>query len=702
MAQETSPAPAKPAWTKIFTAFKVALDLKKLALAAAGIFFAWTGWAAISWTFYGVRGDAPVYVIDLEKKKDEKDVKAEWNRFKSNRASWNLIHELAGSPSDHKPVDAGDVASDVHEYVLLDQWSRGYLTRERLADPIVISGVKDSEAALEVPKLAPIKLTAVDAQAKAELPSLQKAKLTVRAITLWVQTVDKMDEQGKPVKDDTGTVQTQVIKGIEINNVKFNVESGFEKLKEAREVPMELADIEKAAAADVRPVAKAALKTFREHLITPRIKPSGRLRISPWSENRGENPYLIVAMGIKTRGESIAGGGKFLSWLISDQMPVLLEPLYKFLTPIVSFFDPRAGVWDRLYLIFIILWTLAVWGFFGGAICRIAAVQVARNERITLKEAVLFTRERFVSYLAAPAFPLALVAILTIVLIVFGWIEWIPWLGDLFAGLFWPVVILLGFIMAIVLLGLVGWPLMTATISTEGTDSFDALSRSYSYVYQAPWQYLWYNFLAVVYGAALVFFIGFMASLMVFLGKWGVSSAPGLAKSTAANDREPSYLFYYAPTSFGWRNLLISSSQFVETKTEITPDGRKVDRLEFKPEYEKEITGANRFGATLVSVWIYLLFLLVVGFGYSYFWSASTIIYFLMRQHVDDTPLDEVHQEDEDLDDPFLKSAPAAPAPPAAPAQPQSKPGTVSLNVVEAPPAASPAPPENPPPGGNA
>src|SRR5438876_745285 len=139
---------------------------------------------------------------------------------------------------------------------------------------------------------------------------------------------------------------------------------------------------------------------------------------------------------------------------------------------------------------------------------------------------------------------------------------------------------------------------MIATISTEGTDSFDALSRSYSYVYQAPWQYLWYSFLAVVYGAALVFFVGFMASLMVYLGKWGVSSAVGLSDPRAEKDREPSYLFYYAPTSYGWRDLLISSNAHHVKKVKVVaPAGHEVDHYEFTPEYEKNITSMNSFGA---------------------------------------------------------------------------------------------------------
>ena len=89
--------------------------------------------------------------------------------------------------------------------------------------------------------------------------------------------------------------------------------------------------------------------------------------------------------------------------------------------------------------------------------------------------------------------------------------------------------------MAVVLVGLVGWPMMYATISAEGSDSFDAISRSYSYVYQSPWHYIWYSLVAIGYGAVVVFFVGFMGSTIVYLGKWGVSQTPFIEKA----DRDP-------------------------------------------------------------------------------------------------------------------------------------------------------------------
>src|SRR5207244_212129 len=105
---------------------------------------------------------------------------------------------------------------------------------------------------------------------------------------------------------------------------------------------------------------------------------------------------------------------------------------------------------------------------------------------------------------------------------------------------------------------LVCWPLIPVTLSAEGSDSFDDLSRSYSYVYQRPWHYLWYCIVALLYGAAIVFFVGFMGSLMVYLGKVGVSETPFSGPKHL--NRDPSYLFVYAPTSFGWRPLLLQGA----------------------------------------------------------------------------------------------------------------------------------------------
>ena len=109
-------------------------------------------------------------------------------------------------------------------------------------------------------------------------------------------------------------------------------------------------------------------------------------------------------------------------------------------------------------------------------------------------------------------------------------------------------------------------------------------------------------------------------------GKWGVSMTPGIGSAKPENDREPSYLFYYAPESFGWRDLLIHNSRFAEKEKTTTPSGVTTETYRLSKNYVNTITWSNQIGAVLVSVWMYVFFLLVVGFAYSYFWTASTIV----------------------------------------------------------------------------
>jgi hypothetical protein len=288
-------------------------------------------------------------------------------------------------------------------------------------------------------------------------------------------------------------------------------------------------------------------------------------------------------------------------------------------------------------------------------------------------DALRFTLARYLSYFAAPLFPLLCVLVIVVFLIVFGLFHWIPVVGDIIVdGLGWPLAIFAGLAMAVILVGLIGWPMMYATISTEGSDSFDAISRSYSYVYQNPWHYLWYSAVALVYGAAVVFFVSFMGSLMVYLGKWGVNQTPFIAHF----DRSTDYLFAYAPTSFGWRDLLLQGSPAVDSSGHVN-----ADKL---AQWEETFTIPNKIGAFMVSwIWMGLVFMIVVGFAYSYFWSASTIIYLFMRRKVDDTDVDEVYLEEDESDEGFPTPATAA-APVGA--------GEGSLTMVEAPTLKAPAP----------
>ncbi len=397
--------------------------------------------------------------------------------------------------------------------------------------------------------------------------------------------------------------------------------------------------------------------------------PGGAIRSMPWNENRGENPYLFLG-----RVASMPSAAWFdESWrYFKMQLPVMVEPLQKLLLPIVKLTDPNASPLTRLYLVFVLFWSIAVWAFAGGVITRIAAVQLSGKDRVSITDAVKFVCNRYLSYVLSPTVPVGVIGAVVVGLCLLGFVCLVPVLGDVLYALLMPLVLLGGLIMAILLIGLLGYPLMYSTLSTEGSDTFDALSRSYNYVFQAPWSYAWYWAVAIVYGAIVTFFVVLVCSLTVYLGKWAIVQTP-LSERT---NQKADYLFISTPESFGWRELLLRGTPLQGHVERVFDEKDKTkSRVEYvysdrdaAKKYEDDYSWYNEFGAALTTVWLTVVFMIMLGFSYSFFWSAACMIYLLMRNKVDEVDLDEVYLEDDDVPppppSPVLNTPPAPIAPP--------------------------------------
>jgi len=136
--------------------------------------------------------------------------------------------------------------------------------------------------------------------------------------------------------------------------------------------------------------------------------------------------------------------------------------------------------------------------------------------------------------------------------------------------------------------------LMWGTISTEGTDSFDALSRSYAYVFQRPLHYLFYAIVAAIFGWLGWLLVQNFASGIIWMTYWAAS----------------------------WGGT---------------------DKLVFdKVMSGGDLTGMGNAGMWLIHFFTGCVKLLAVGYLFSYFWTASVAIYFLLRRTVDATEMDEV------------------------------------------------------------
>ena len=186
------------------------------------------------------------------------------------------------------------------------------------------------------------------------------------------------------------------------------------------------------------------------------------------------------------------------------------------------------GVARTAYLLLAGLWAIAVWALFGGAISRIAAVQLAADERIGWGAALRFCPLEVALLFRRPAVAAAGRRLGRDSGGHPGTAACGATCGVSLASLIWPLALLAGLVMALLLLGLgFGWPLMWATISTEGTDSFDALSRTYAYVFQRPLRYLFYVLVAGVIGWLGWLLVETFAGAVIWLSFWAAGWGSG-------------------------------------------------------------------------------------------------------------------------------------------------------------------------------
>ena len=276
-----------------------------------------------------------------------------------------------------------------------------------------------------------------------------------------------------------------------------------------------------------------------------------------------------------------------------------------------------------VFALFMIIIGLAIWAVVGGAICRITALQFAREERIGPIQALKYSLGKFPSYFSAPLIPIAIILVICIVIFGVSWIVAVPVIGELLGSLLFPLALVGGFIIALVAVGLMGgFNLMFPTIAVEGSDSFDAISRSFSYVFARPWRMGFYTAVAAIYGAVCYLFVRFFTFLLLigthYSSKFAVNfdSSARMIIRGKLDAMWPTPTFSHLLPEVSWVGLNFSES----------------------------------FGAALILVWVAIVVAALLGFVVSFFFSVNTIIYFLLRRQVDATDLEDVYVE-QDVED---------------------------------------------------
>lgn len=250
--------------------------------------------------------------------------------------------------------------------------------------------------------------------------------------------------------------------------------------------------------------------------------------------------------------------------------------------------NASASQW--LSLLGCLVWAVTVWAWPAALITRRAALELVREERVGIRSTLRFVRRRLASYQGAPWLPTVGLLLLAAPAALLG-LAARSNVGLALAGLVWPLVLVGSMAAAVLVIGLaLGWPLLWAAISVDGGDAFDAVSRTYSYVFDSLLRFTGVVALAALVGLAGFVGVSVFAAVVVHLALWTVSwGAGGALLSASAETQEPG------------------------------------------------------FGLAAIGFWTSAVWLVANAYLPSFVLTAGTAIYLLLRFRVDGAELDQLH-----------------------------------------------------------
>ena len=265
------------------------------------------------------------------------------------------------------------------------------------------------------------------------------------------------------------------------------------------------------------------------------------------------------------------------------QPEMLIRPWTSVTSP-ASLVLESSGSWNEHFAGLVqLLLAIGVWSLAGTFLCRRAATLFVGNDESTIRSAIQYSVLRYPASVAAPLIPLFTAFLIGLLIACIGFFGRLPFLGHLWLTIASPVVMILGFAIAFLLLvTAIGWPLMVAAVATDDCDSFGGLSRAYSGLTGRPWHAFGYAVFSILIGIVLISVV----------------------------------------------NLLIGTAFFCAVSC--TGFG----------------SGDEQAKSSLLSPLTIFSHIALSGVGVSFFWSAATVIYLLLRLEVDRVPLDRLALDD--------------------------------------------------------
>lgn len=245
-----------------------------------------------------------------------------------------------------------------------------------------------------------------------------------------------------------------------------------------------------------------------------------------------------------------------------------------------------------------IFWVVGVWGMVGGMLARRSVQELGLKITAPWVETVRWVQGRWLSIVWSVLMPLSLVASIALLPWGIGWISNATWVGGALASILMiPIAFLglgLGWVCAI---SLFGFSFSTVAIVTENqADAFDGMSRATAYTFQRPATL----FLGVCIAEVLGYFSGSIVSIVLNTG-YNVVAQSFHASSAFALQSEGNWLAFIV------RGMVP---------------------------------------------------LLIAAYGFSFFWTASSALYLVLRKEIDHAEFDAISMKNNDEPKALPKLAP--------------------------------------------
>jgi hypothetical protein len=264
---------------------------------------------------------------------------------------------------------------------------------------------------------------------------------------------------------------------------------------------------------------------------------------------------------------------------------------------------------EFVVLVVLVFGLLTIWSIFAGSITRSAAVEFAKGDKLGTKESLVFSLKRFWSYFWCPLTPVLGVLFFIACNVIGGLLGKIQIAGEIAVAIGFPLAILSGFLIVFIgVIGFIGFFLMYPTISAEGSDTFDAMSRAYSYVLSRPAHFLSLLISIIVCGTILIFFTSFVACLVMKTTYFTVGLGMG--------EKFDTIRAFIAGLGGGSTTVALG-------------------------------TLSMKFAALMMMLYVFLVKVAVGSIIVAFAGSASTIAYLVLRKDVDGTELFDVYIEEE-------------------------------------------------------